>query len=125
MCSSDLHIEEISSASVYVEDGTEGQVRVTGKNVASVDTAIRFINSLVKDVTVGDVYAGKVVKIMNFGAFIELVPGKEGLVHISNLAKSRVNKVEDVLAVGQNLEVKVKEIDSQNRINLIPTSLFD
>jgi len=69
-------------------------------------------------VEVGEVYEGKVVRIMNFGAFIEILPGKEGLLHISKMAKERVEKVEDVMNIGDIVKVKVTEIDSQDRINL-------
>jgi predicted RNA-binding protein with RPS1 domain len=68
---------------------------------------------------VGDVYTGKVVCIMNFGAFVELAPGKDGMIHISKLDTKRVEKVEDVVNIGDELEVKVSEIDAQGRINLI------
>ena len=73
---------------------------------------------LTKDVEVGEVYEGKVTRIMNFGAFIEILPGKEGLLHISKMAKERVEKVEDVMNIGDVVKVKVPEIDSQNRIHL-------
>jgi polyribonucleotide nucleotidyltransferase len=69
-------------------------------------------------VQAGEVYDGKVTRLMNFGAFVEILPGKEGLVHISELANSRVGKVEDVVNVGDPLKVMVKEIDDQGRINL-------
>ncbi len=79
---------------------------------------MREIELLTKDVEVGEVYEGKVVRIMNFGAFIEILPGKEGLLHISKMAKERVEKVEDVMNIGDIVKVKVTEIDSQDRINL-------
>ena len=72
-----------------------------------------------KELQVGDVFTGKVVRIMNFGAFVELAPGKDGMIHISKLANHRVEKVEDVVNIGDELEVKVNEIDAQGRINLI------
>ena len=81
------------------------------------------IEALTKDVEVGEVYEGTVTRIMNFGAFIEILPGKEGLLHISKMAKHRVEKVEDIMNVGDTVEVKVSEIDSQNRINLLRTEL--
>ena len=77
------------------------------------------IEGIAKDIEVGDVYLGKVVRIMNFGAFIELTPGKDGMLHISKMADHRVEKVEDVMNIGDKVEVKVNEIDSQGRINLI------
>ena len=76
------------------------------------------IELLTKDVEVGEIYEGTVTRIMNFGAFIEILPGKEGLLHISKMAKERVEKVEDVVNIGDVVKVKVTEIDSQNRINL-------
>lgn len=82
------------------------------------EAARKEIELLTKDVEVGEVYEGKVTRIMNFGAFIEILPGKEGLLHISKMAKGRVEKVEDVMNVGDIVKVKVTEIDSQDRINL-------
>ena len=73
---------------------------------------------LVKEPEPGEIYEGKVTRIMNFGAFVEILPGKEGLIHISKIAKERIDKVEDVLNVGDEVRVKVIEIDSQGRINL-------
>jgi len=72
----------------------------------------------VREIEVGEVFEGKVTRIMNFGAFVEIPGGKEGMVHISKLAHERVNKVEDVVAVGDPVTVKVVEIDKQGRINL-------
>ena len=77
-----------------------------------------MIMDIARDIEVGDVFNGKVTRIMQFGAFVELAPGKEGMVHISKLANKRVAKVEDVVNVGDMLTVKVSEIDRQNRINL-------
>jgi len=77
-----------------------------------------MIEELVKDVKPGEVYHGRVTRIMNFGAFVEILPGKEGLIHISQLADTRVNRVEDVVNVGDEVVVKVTEIDRLGRINL-------
>ena len=77
-----------------------------------------MIHSIVTDPQVGDVYTGKVTKIMNFGAFVEIAIGKEGLLHISQIDHTRTDKVEDVLSVGDEVKVKVTEIDRQGRINL-------
>lgn len=77
-----------------------------------------MINKIVKEVEVGDIYLGKVTRITTFGAFVDVLNGKEGLLHISNIARERVNKVEDVLAIGDEILVKVMEIDNQGRINL-------
>ena len=73
---------------------------------------------MTKEVEVGEIYLGKVVRIMEFGAFVELLPGKDGLVHISQLALERVKKVEDVVKIGDEIMVKVIEIDKQGRVNL-------
>lgn len=84
----------------------------------SANAAMAEIELLTKDVEVGETYEGTVTRIMNFGAFIEILPGKEGLLHISKMAKERVEKVEDVMNIGDKVKVKVTEIDNQNRINL-------
>ena len=76
------------------------------------------IKLLTQEVEVGAIYLGKVTRILNFGAFVEILPGKEGLVHISQLARTRVAKVEDVVSIGDEIMVKVTEIDRQGRINL-------
>jgi polyribonucleotide nucleotidyltransferase len=91
----------------------------------SANAGVRAIELLVKEVEVGETYEGKVSRIMNFGAFIEILPGKEGLLHISKMAKERVEKVEDVMNIGDVVKVKVTEIDSQNRINLSRKELLD
>ena len=76
------------------------------------------METIAKDPEVGAIYKGKVTRLMNFGAFVEIAPGKEGLVHISKLENRRVEKVEDVVSVGDEVYVKVTEIDDQGRINL-------
>ena len=86
--------------------------------IYGVNAAIKIIEGITKEVQVGEVYLGKVTKITTFGAFVEVLPNKEGLVHISKLAKERVNKVEDVVTVGDEILVKVVEIDNQGRVNL-------
>ena len=77
-----------------------------------------MINDLTREVEVGTIYTGKVTRLMNFGAFVEVLPGKEGLVHISELADYRVDKVEDIVKLGDEITVKVTDIDSQGRVNL-------
>ena len=79
---------------------------------------MKIIEGLTKEVKAGEVYLGKVTKITTFGAFVEVLPNKDGLVHISKLAEERVNKVEDVVSVGDEILVKVTDIDNQGRINL-------
>jgi polyribonucleotide nucleotidyltransferase len=80
--------------------------------------ARKMIEDIVREVEVGEVYTGTVTRLMKFGAFVEVLPGKEGLCHISQLAKRRVENVEDVVQVGDQLEVKVVEIDDKGRVNL-------
>ncbi len=106
-----------TGAKIDIED--DGQVFIATPDVNGAEKAKSIIMGIVKDIEVGEVYTGKVVRIMNFGAFVELAPGKDGMVHISKLADHRVEKVEDVVKVGDELEVKVTEIDAQGRINLI------
>ena len=87
-------------------------------DVSAAEKAIAIIEGLTAEVEIGKVYLGKVTRLMQFGAFVEILPGKEGLVHISKLALERVEKVEDVVSVGDEILVKVTEIDKQGRVNL-------
>ena len=97
---------------------------ITALTQEAANNALDKINYIIRDPEIGDIYKGKVVKIVNFGAFIEILPGKEGLVHISNIAHERINKVEDVLAPGDEVEVKIIEIDQQGKIGLSIKALF-
>ncbi len=117
-------IEEETKANVSISDNSKGVVSISAKNQAQLDSAYQMIMGIVKDPEVGDTYNGKVVKIVQFGAFIELSPGKEGLIHISKLSDKRIENVEDVLSVGDSLEVKINQIDNQNRINLSPVKPY-
>ena len=110
-------IVEETGVKIDIED--DGRVFISTADQAAADKAKSMIMGIAKDIEVGDVYTGKVVRIMNFGAFVELVNGKDGMIHISKLDTKRVEKVEDVVKIGDELEVKVSEIDSQGRINLI------
>jgi DNA polymerase III epsilon subunit family exonuclease len=101
---------------INVED--DGTIQIAATSGEAADKAIRWIEGLTRDVEVGKEYLGKVTRIMNFGAFVEILPGKEGLVHISQLADYRVPRVEDVVAIGDELMVVVTEIDRMGRINL-------
>ncbi|MBQ6583093.1 MAG: polyribonucleotide nucleotidyltransferase [Mogibacterium sp.] len=103
---------------IDISDDVVGQIVIYSTDQASAEAAKREIELIVRDVEVGQIYEGEVKRIMNFGAFIEILPGKEGLLHISKMANHRVNKVEDVMNIGDRVQVKVTEIDSQNRINL-------
>ncbi|HPT79044.1 MAG TPA: polyribonucleotide nucleotidyltransferase [Candidatus Atribacteria bacterium] len=105
-----------TGAKIDIED--DGRVFIYSPDEEANRKALRIIEGIAKDVEVGDVYTGKVVRIVSFGAFVEILPGKEGLIHISKLAHNRVEKVEDVVSIGDEITVKVVEIDSQGRINL-------
>jgi len=109
-------IIEDTGADIDIQD--DGTVFVSSKDHAGGERAKRMIEQLTKEVEPGEKYLGHVTRIMPFGAFVEVLPGKEGLVHISRLAPHRVEKVEDVVNVGDEVEVEVTEIDRQNRINL-------
>jgi len=115
-------IEEESGATVVISDGNSGQVNISAKNQEKLDKAIKMILGLTKEPEVGEVFESKVVKIVTFGAFVEYLPGKEGLVHVSKLSNKRIENVEDVLKAGDSLEVKVLSIDDQNRVSLAPTT---
>jgi polyribonucleotide nucleotidyltransferase len=109
-------IEECGGVAIDIEDS--GFVAVTGVNQADVDKAANWIKSIVKEVQVGEIYEGVVRKIMEFGAFVDILPGQSGLVHISKFAKERVDRVSDMVREGDKIPVKVVEIDGQGRINL-------
>ncbi|OOM76921.1 polyribonucleotide nucleotidyltransferase [Clostridium sp. BL-8] len=108
----------IQDTGVKIDIKEDGTVFVSSTDHEGVNQAIKIIEGLTKEVKAGEVYLGKVTKITTFGAFVEILPSKEGLVHISKLAKERVNKVEDVVSIGDEILVKVTEIDNQGRINL-------
>lgn len=109
-------IIEETGVSIDIED--DGKVFIAAVDVEAANKAVKIIETLVREVEVGAAYLGKVTRLMNFGAFVEILPGKEGLVHISQLARERVAKVEDVVKPGDEIMVKVTEIDRQGRINL-------
>ncbi|MBQ7455914.1 MAG: S1 RNA-binding domain-containing protein, partial [Clostridia bacterium] len=110
----------IAETGVKIDIEDDGRVSIATPDEAAAAKARRIIEGIVKDIEVGEVYQGKVVRILStMGAFVELLPGKDGLLHISKLANERVEKVEDVFKVGDEVEVKVSEIDSQGRVNLI------
>ena len=108
----------IAETGVKIDIDDTGLVYIAAPDMESAHAGVREIELLTKDVEVGETYEGTVTRIMNFGAFIEILPGKEGLLHISKMAKHRVEKVEDEMNIGDKVTVKVTEIDSQNRINL-------
>lgn len=108
----------ISETGVKIDIDDEGQIFIAAPDMESAKAAQDYIGILTAEVEVGKTYKGTVKRIMNFGAFIEVLPGKEGLLHISKMAKHRVEKVEDVMNIGDEVEVTVYEIDGQGRINL-------
>ncbi|MFA5448429.1 MAG: polyribonucleotide nucleotidyltransferase [Sphaerochaeta sp.] len=109
-------IAQQSAAEVNIAD--DGTITIYGRNNASAQMAKDLIKSIIEEPEVGRIYQGTVKRIMDFGAFIEILPGKEGLCHISKLSKTRVQSVDEVLKVGQVVPVKLIEIDRQNRLNL-------
>ena len=111
-------IVDETGVKIDISEDDPGLISIYSVDMEGAEAAKKQIEMLTKDVEVGEVYEGKVMRIMTFGAFIEILPGKEGLLHISKMAKERVEKVEDVMNIGDVVKVKVTEIDSQNRINL-------
>ena len=105
-----------SGATVDIED--DGTIHIASPNAEACDAAKKMIDTIVFVPQVGELYYGKVVRILQFGAFVELAPGKDGMVHISKLADHRVNKVEDVVNIGDMIWVKVTDIDEKGRVNL-------
>ncbi len=118
-------IVEETGAKIDISDEDVGFIAIYAVDQESAEAAKREIELITADVEVGKVYTGEVKRIMNFGAFIEILPGKEGLLHISKMANHRVAKVEDVMNIGDKVTVKVTEIDSQNRVNLSRKELVE
>ncbi|MEE0511944.1 MAG: polyribonucleotide nucleotidyltransferase [Peptococcaceae bacterium] len=115
-------IIELTGVEIDVEE--TGVIHVLSTDAEAAQRAIKMIEDIVKEPEVGEIYEGTVVKIMDFGAFVNILPGKDGLVHISQLDKKRVNKVEDVVHVGDKVRVKLVEIDKQGRLNLSMKALM-
>ena len=109
-------IQEETGTEINVED--DGSVEIAAVSGENSRKAIQWIESLTRDVEIGALYLGKVTRIMGFGAFVEILPGKEGLVRIGELADYHVPTVEDVVSVGDEVMVVVIEVDRQGRINL-------
>lgn len=109
----------IADLDVTIDIEDDGKVTISGVDSHNVDQAQNIVQTIVQEAEVGKTYIGKVKRITRFGAFVEIMPGKEGLVHISKLSRQRVRKVEDVVKIGDEITVKVSEIDNQGRINLI------
>lgn len=109
-------IDTTGVTSIDIED--DGFVAVTGVNPEAVKRAVDWVQGIVKEVEVGEVYTGTVVRLMDFGAFVEILPGKDGMVHISEFSDQRVDQITDVAKIGQQFTVKVIEIDDKGRVNL-------
>jgi len=116
-------IVEATGATVDVQD--DGTVTIGSTDAEASSRAVAMIEDLTREVKVGDIYTGKVVRLMNFGAFVQILPGRDGLVHISELANHHVPSVEDVVDIGDEVKVVVKEIDSMGRINLSRRALLE
>jgi len=114
----------IDETDVKIDIDDDGHISISADNAESGNNAMKIIEDIVKEIEVGEIYLGTVKKITNFGAFIEIQNGKEGLLHISNISKERIKKVEDVLKVGEEVMVKDIEIDNQDRINLSRKALL-
>ncbi len=114
----------IDETGVKIDIEQTGEVFISGIDAEMIAKAQQLINDIVAEAEVGETYTGKVTRIMNFGAFVEVLPGKEGLLHISHIAHERVNKVEDVLNIGDEVTVKVTEIDEKGRVNLSRKALL-
>ncbi len=108
----------IAETGVKIDIEDDGRVYILTPDASAAQKALKIIHGIAKDIEPGEIFMGKVVRITTFGAFVEILPGKDGLVHISKLDKKRVDKVEDVVAIGDEILVKVTEIDKQGRINL-------
>ena len=108
----------IEETGVKIDITDDGAVNVCGTDEAMIDKAIQIITGIVTEIEAGMIFNGKVVRIMNFGAFVELAPNKDGMIHISKLSDKRVGKVEDVVNIGDEVTVKVTEVDKMGRINL-------
>jgi polyribonucleotide nucleotidyltransferase len=110
--------EIIDECNVKIDIDDDGLVSITGNKKEDMERAVAWVEGIVKEVEVGEIYTGKVVRLMDFGAFIQILPGKDGMVHISEFSSQRVEKITDVAQIGQEFKVKVIEIDDKGRINL-------
>ncbi|MFH1639378.1 MAG: polyribonucleotide nucleotidyltransferase [Chloroflexota bacterium] len=116
-------ISEQTKATIDIEN--DGTVIIGSPDEAAARRTISIIEGLTKEIEVGAVYTGRVTRIMNFGAMVEILPGKEGLIHISELADYRVNRVEDIVKVGDEVTVQVTEVDNLGRVNLSRKAVFE
>ena len=115
----------IDETKTTIDISNDGTVLIGSPDEEAARKAIEIVESLTKEAEIGGIYTGKVTRLMNFGAFVEILPGKEGLVHISELADYRVDKVEDIVKVGDEITVKVVDIDNMGRVNLSRRAVSD
>ena len=115
----------IDETGVKIDIEEDGRVFIYSADSEKAKKALEMIEEIVREIEVGQVYTGIVTKITNFGAFVDVGCGKEGLLHISKISKERIKRVEDVLKIGDKVTVKVQEIDDQGRINLSMKDLED
>ena len=109
-------LTEETGTTIEIED--DGTIKIAATDGFSAKAAIARIEQLTAEIEVGAIYSGKVIRIVDFGAFVNILPGKDGLVHISQIAEERVNNVSDILTEGQQVDVKVLEVDRQGRVRL-------
>ncbi|MCL2397185.1 MAG: polyribonucleotide nucleotidyltransferase [Defluviitaleaceae bacterium] len=109
--------DKLDDGGITIDTMDDGKIYIVGLSMENINKAVAMINLILDDPEVGKIYPGKVVRIMSFGAFVEIAPEKDGLVHISQLSRERVNTVEDVVKIGDTLDVKLMEIDDQGRLN--------
>ena len=115
----------IAETGVKIDIEDDGRVFIAAASPEAGENARKMIDNLTREIAVGEIYLGRVSRFMSFGAFVEILPGKEGLVHVSQIADKRISKAEDVFEVGQEIPVKVIEIDDQGRINLSTKGLIE
>ncbi|OGI25638.1 MAG: polyribonucleotide nucleotidyltransferase [Candidatus Moranbacteria bacterium RBG_13_45_13] len=108
----------IDETGVEIDIEDDGMVFITSESKEAGKKALEWVKNLTHEVAVGEIFKGRITRLMNFGAFAEILPGQEGLIHISEISEKRINRVEDVLKIGDMVSVKVKEIDNLGRINL-------
>ncbi len=116
-------ITEQSGATVDIDD--DGTVRIFGQDMAARDAAVAMVEEITAEAEIGAVYTGKVARIVDFGAFVTILPGKDGLVHISQIANERVESVSDHLSEGDEVQVKVLDVDQRGRIKLSIKELLE
>ena len=119
-------IKEITKETgVAIDINDDGTVLITSNDSKAANKAREWIQDITREAVVGEIYEGKIVKIMPFGAFVEIFPGTDGLLHISEISNERIEKVEDVLREGNMIKVKVKEINEQGKISLSHKTLLN